>query len=342
MRVKTVDDLLAGPLHRLLTADKLGYLPDRGWNVEGPLSEPMGQIKRWAENASDEGRNITDKQMWKWTNAGEDEDQESWQRSNSKWREVIRTPYRLREKANASWGVSWDTSTENVDHLFYNCSEVRSKWEMLVNLHNRVTGSTFTSTSLLTLLEYSLKPENIALATAAILMLRQTWKGRCKQVYEGRAQPIMMDVILSEADRMVANLKKDFTSTRKCELLQNCHKTLTLMRWHISRYNGSMLPDQNWLGIHGSEEEWPHISATASEDRRTNRADAADGCHPKERSATSGTMSLFSPTYDQTEPGEPPSIPTDVSSMLRELQLLGFEEFRTEDNQNGSPMEIES
>ncbi|KAL3678154.1 hypothetical protein R1sor_021110 [Riccia sorocarpa] len=109
MGVDTLRDLNAGPLNRLLAADRLGVLPDRGVSISGPLTGPMEFLKKWAEAADCGGTAITRANHWKWANAGEREDSKTWHRSNQKWRELIKVDYRMREKANASWGVSWDT-----------------------------------------------------------------------------------------------------------------------------------------------------------------------------------------------------------------------------------------
>ncbi|KAL3697642.1 hypothetical protein R1sor_011718 [Riccia sorocarpa] len=378
MRVKTIDDLKTGPLSRLITADKLGYLPDR-WEVEGPSSEPITHIKGWVGRSSEDGSSITDKKLWKWPNEERDEDQFSWQRTNAEWREVIQKQYRLREKSNASWGVSWDTNkwemlwkslwqaplftrdklwvwrvlnkgfftmeraatmgmaepicgrckaaTENVDHLFYMCSETKRQWEQLECLHNRATGSSIQSTSLLGLLEVSLRPENAAFAAATVLLLRQIWRRRCKQVYEGRTQSIPLEAVLQAADRMTVNLKRKFTSASKLKVLQNCHKTLTLMRWFLSRDRYGAVDSMNSPGQSSRNDGMTHSPNPEEDERRTDREDASDGRHPKERDVYPGATPIPLPTYNHSESDHPSTSPSRVFSVMQELHLLGFEEF---------------
>ncbi|KAL3675012.1 hypothetical protein R1sor_024960 [Riccia sorocarpa] len=196
-----------------------------------------------------------------------------------------------------------------------------------------MTCGTETSTSLLGLIAKLLKPENTALAVAAIPMLRQIWRGRCKQVYEGRSPALQLDVILTEANKPAVNLKRKFSSVSKQEMLMNCHKTLTLMKWYISRDRGGNIPDPTRPGPSRNETEWPHNPEGNEEERRTNRADASDGRHPKERRRDQGNVSIYEPTYNLPTREEQLSIPTSATRMIDELRALGFEEIRDTENQ---------
>ncbi|KAL3690555.1 hypothetical protein R1sor_016864 [Riccia sorocarpa] len=108
MRITDLSDLQGRPLRRLKAADLLGELPDTEIRVSGPLSEAVSLLAEWVKNMTRDNRRITDPTQWSW-DLTSDAKQTTWTKETKEWKQIIIPPYQLRMKANASWGMNWDT-----------------------------------------------------------------------------------------------------------------------------------------------------------------------------------------------------------------------------------------
>ncbi|KAL3692255.1 hypothetical protein R1sor_005906 [Riccia sorocarpa] len=109
MRVRTLGELGDSTLARLSAADTLGHLPDTGERTVGPSSAPIYFIRTWAANSDDQGTSVVSPGFWQLKH-DPNEAHESWHRKTKVWRTLLTPIYNLREKMNASWGVSRDTN----------------------------------------------------------------------------------------------------------------------------------------------------------------------------------------------------------------------------------------
>ncbi|KAL3679850.1 hypothetical protein R1sor_022806 [Riccia sorocarpa] len=109
MRMGTLYELKGRPLRRLVAADRLGFLPDDTRDREGPLTRATTFIMEQVQASSVGGMNITDSNLWRWDSRLENGRLNSWRRTNSEWKTVIRPESTLRARYNTSWGLIWDT-----------------------------------------------------------------------------------------------------------------------------------------------------------------------------------------------------------------------------------------
>ncbi|KAL3679073.1 hypothetical protein R1sor_022029 [Riccia sorocarpa] len=108
MGVERLCDLQGRTLERLRAADRAGTLPDAPHRIEGPNSIGIHFMEQWAEESSEHGAVITDRSIWSWP--GENRERElTWSLNIKEWKTILIPPYNIRQKGNASWGVSWDT-----------------------------------------------------------------------------------------------------------------------------------------------------------------------------------------------------------------------------------------
>ncbi|KAL3680137.1 hypothetical protein R1sor_023093 [Riccia sorocarpa] len=104
MGLKELRELEGRPLDRLSAADRLGSLPDTGGYTMGPPSDAFSFLEKCVANASTDGHDISWPGFLKWIGDPFSEIQVEWGKANRIWRELIRSPYKLRKKMNASWG----------------------------------------------------------------------------------------------------------------------------------------------------------------------------------------------------------------------------------------------
>ncbi|KAL3700210.1 hypothetical protein R1sor_018232 [Riccia sorocarpa] len=110
MRMETLRELQGIPIRRLIAADKVGYLPDTGATVEGPLSQATAFLATQVTTARRGGCTLSDPKLWKWRGDEDTSDNEGWAKNTSEWRKLIRSESNMRARLNASWGINWDTS----------------------------------------------------------------------------------------------------------------------------------------------------------------------------------------------------------------------------------------
>ncbi|KAL3679057.1 hypothetical protein R1sor_022013 [Riccia sorocarpa] len=147
------------------------------------------------------------------------------------------------------------------------------------------------------------KPEHAALVISSVILLRHIWRGRCKAVYDTNTSCVPLDITLQEAAKMVRTLQNKYKASAKLE--DNIH-------------NGKDGP---------------------LEYRRMSRSDADADRHPKERTTQEETLndnrqSLENPTLEQLTAQQ-----GRQWNMVRELSLLGFEEFNSSATCRDSPEE---
>ncbi|KAL3691868.1 hypothetical protein R1sor_005519 [Riccia sorocarpa] len=109
MGIRRLGDLRGRPIRRILTVDKIGLLPDRSLTVQGPNSEATYLLADLVKRTSTSGSKITDPGLWCWQNE-KDARQSTWYKDQKEWKQILIPPHELRVRANASWGLNWDTS----------------------------------------------------------------------------------------------------------------------------------------------------------------------------------------------------------------------------------------
>ncbi|KAL3688149.1 hypothetical protein R1sor_014458 [Riccia sorocarpa] len=306
----------------------------------------LRELSEWMGAENDQIVQLADPLRWSW-DPDDTKPRTTWNRSIQEWKKELQPEYKLREKMNASWGLSWDTKkwmdlrrglwkaclaprdkiwlwkilnkgfftlecsatmeigsptctrcgngTENIKHMFLFCKRTAITWNHLDDVYKRNTGKGMQGTSLPSLLEYSVKPENIAVLILLAFHTRYTWKDRCKKVYEGRDNPTPPTVILQEVEKAATSLAKKYTSKVKLESIKAGRRELALIKRTQTidkiRRDRRIFAAQLPL-THTMWQETPE-PPDSYEDRNTNREDAQEGHQPKE--------------HDNSEESSPPT-----------------------------------
>ncbi|KAL3693350.1 hypothetical protein R1sor_007001 [Riccia sorocarpa] len=380
MRITYLSDLQGRLMRRLKAADLLGELPDTEIRVSGPLTEAVSLLAEWVKNMTRDNRRITDPTQWSWDPTS-DAKQTTWTKEIKEWKQIIIPPYQLRMKANASWGMNWDTrkwetlwkgvwqgslfprdkmwiwrilnkafftvergatigvttaickscqqATENVDHMFLRCPHSIHTWGYLSDEIQQVTGRRMRDTSLPELLEDVLDPRNLAAAILFVVSSRSIWKHRCKLVYEGKNEQVLVKVIVREAEKMADLLHMRYTAKHRWDHLKDCKRTLASVMVNIrtrGRYQGRLRiaprRNGNTEEVYTAEEE----HSVQEEDKHTDRSAALEGRSPKENTRTANEGIDRSSADLETHQRR-------WWSMAQELELLGFSEMELEESQ---------
>ncbi|KAL3684100.1 hypothetical protein R1sor_002122 [Riccia sorocarpa] len=107
MGIRTLGELKGRPLRRITAAGRLGFLPDTVTCSFGPNTEALCLLTKWASKATEDGQQITEPACWTWNKL--DDEQATWHKEVKVWKDTLIPAYPIREKANASWGLTWDT-----------------------------------------------------------------------------------------------------------------------------------------------------------------------------------------------------------------------------------------
>ncbi|KAL3681238.1 hypothetical protein R1sor_024194 [Riccia sorocarpa] len=320
MGARVLGDLKGPVIARLQTADInhiTGYLPDSGTGATGPPSAAATLLKMSVDNADEQGMNIEDPKIWRW----EHElmaPKESWHRETSEWKVIINPAYNLREKMNASWGVSWDTE----------------KWKMLwkrlwqANLYPRDKLWLWKNYTQQGVVYFRTGRHDEQFGSQV-----HTWKTRCKMIYEGQYKETPTYVIIQEAAHLTKSLAKKYTSISRSEKLKESIHILNLMRSAVATRNLRMSCSRQ----EDRQLEWspPHQESSAPGDitqgRATDMSDAQQGRSPKERQARVETPSNALNMIEETEDGDPHEEELPRHTMAQELALLGFTAMEVEE-----------
>ncbi|KAL3683824.1 hypothetical protein R1sor_001846 [Riccia sorocarpa] len=192
-----------------------------------------------------------------WDKEASERDTQTWFRSNKEWRNTLKPASTLRARSNASWGLTWDTSKwEDLwkhlwkARLFPRDKPVKQIWQTLTNLHCRASGEDeLRSTALISVVENLLKPANSALLVVFVACLRFTWRDRCKAVFEGKRRATPAQVILLEAERTIAGLKRKYISKDAQERIEKTTGNITMM----AALNSRSVIDRTYLGSYNED-----------------------------------------------------------------------------------------
>ncbi|KAL3701836.1 hypothetical protein R1sor_019858 [Riccia sorocarpa] len=110
--------------------------------------------------------------------------------------------------------------TENIEHMFLQCPGPAATWRELERLFTKLTGEKMVYTSLPTLVECLVKPENAPMLIRFTIFTRFSWKSRCKEVFEGKKGNVPAKTTVAEGIRIAAGIARKFTASTKCNDIQ--------------------------------------------------------------------------------------------------------------------------